>query len=76
MGDGLLRLGTGPLRRRSIGMDRCFPGPVPLQPVIYDVGEGVLARQVEVEGLGAPRRAEDAADAAAPYKAAPSYTSA
>ena len=32
--------------------------------------ERVLARQVEVEGLGAPRRAEDAADAAAPYEAA------
>ena len=32
--------------------------------------ERVLARQVEVEGLGAPRRAEDGAHAAAPYKAA------
>ena len=32
--------------------------------------ERVLARQVEVEGLGASTRTEDAADAAAPYEAA------
>ena len=32
--------------------------------------EGVLARQVKVEGLGASGRAEDGAHAAAPYKAA------
>ena len=32
--------------------------------------EGVLARQVEVEGLRASGRAEDGAHAAAPYEAA------
>ena len=41
-----------------------------LQPVIYDMGEGVLAREIKVEGLGAPRRAEDAPYTSAPYKAA------
>ena len=41
-----------------------------LQPVVHDVGEGVLAREIKIEGLGAPRRAEDAADAAAPDEAA------
>ena len=51
-------------------MDRCFPRPVALETVIYDVGEGVLARQVEVEGFRASGRAEDAPYTAAPYKAA------
>ena len=41
-----------------------------LQAVIYDVGEGVLARQIKVEGFRASGRAEDGAHAAAPYKAA------
>ena len=41
-----------------------------LQPVVHDVGEGVLAREIKIEGLGASARAKDGADAAAPYKAA------
>ena len=41
-----------------------------LQPVVHDVGEGVLAREIKIEGLGASTRTEDAAHAAAPYKAA------
>ena len=47
-----------------------------LKAVVDDVRQRVLAGEVEVEGLGAARRAENAADAAAPYKAASSYTSA
>ena len=47
-----------------------------LQPVVHDVGEGVLAREIKIEGLGASTRTEDAPYTAAPYKAAPSYTSA
>ena len=46
-----------------------------LKAVVDDVRQGVLAREIKVEGLGAARRAENAADAAAPYKAASSYTS-
>ena len=41
-----------------------------LQPVVHDVGEGVLAREIKIEGLGAPRSAEDAPYTAAPYEAA------
>ena len=47
-----------------------------LQPVVHDVGEGVLARQIKVEGFRASGRAEDAPYTAAPYKAAPSNASA
>ena len=47
-----------------------------LKAVVDDMGERVLAREIEVEGLGASTGAEDAADAAAPYKAASPYTSA
>ena len=41
-----------------------------LQPVVHDVGEGVLAREIKIEGFRAARRAEDGAHTAAPYKAA------
>ena len=41
-----------------------------LKAVVDHMRERVLARQVEVEGLGAPRRAEDGAHAAAPDEAA------
>ena len=51
-------------------MDMGLPRSVALQPVIYDVRQGVLAGQVEVEGFRASARAEDGAHAAAPYKAA------
>ena len=27
-----------------------------LQPVVHDVGEGVLAREIKIEGLGASTR--------------------
>ena len=47
-----------------------------LKAVVDDMGERVLAREIEVEGLGAARRAEDAPYTAAPYKAAPSNASA
>ena len=47
-----------------------------LQPVVHDVGEGVLAREIKIEGLGASTRTEDGADAATPYKAASSNPSA
>ena len=47
-----------------------LPRPVPLQPVIDDVGERVLAREIKVEGLGSPRSAEDAPYTAAPDEAA------
>ena len=60
MGDSLLGLGTRPFRRGPVRVDMGLPRPVPLQPVIDDVREGVLAREIKVEGLGAPRRAEDA----------------
>ena len=51
-------------------MDMGFPRFMALKAVVHHMGEGVLARQVEVEGLGSPRRAEDAPYTAAPYKAA------
>ena len=41
-------------------MYRCLPRSVPLQPVIYDMGERVLAREIKVEGFRASGRAEDA----------------
>ena len=51
-------------------MDMGLPRPVPLQPVIDDVREGVLAREIKIEGFRASGRAEDAPYTAAPYKAA------
>ena len=41
-----------------------------LQPVVHDVRQRVLAREIEVEGFRASGRAEDGAHTAAPYKAA------
>ena len=41
-----------------------------LQPVVHDVGEGVLAREIKIEGFRASGRTEDAPYTAAPYKAA------
>ena len=70
MGDGLLHRFTRPLRRGSISVDMGFPRPVPLQPVIDDMCQRVLARQVEVEGFRASGRAEDAPYTAAPDEAA------
>ena len=40
------------------------------------MGEGVLAREIKIEGFRASGRAEDAPYTAAPYKAAPSNASA
>ena len=57
-------------------MDMGLPRPVPLQPVIDDVREGVLAREIKIEGFRASGRTEDAPYTAAPYKAAPSNASA
>ena len=51
-------------------MDGGLARHVPLQAVVDDVREGVLAGQVEVERLRASGRAEDGAHTAAPYKAA------
>ena len=51
-------------------MDMGLPRPVPLQPVIDDVREGVLAREIKIEGFRASGRTEDAPYTAAPYKAA------
>ena len=51
-------------------MDMGFPRFMALQPVIDDMRERVLAREIKVEGLRASGRAEDGAHAAAPYKAA------
>ena len=47
-----------------------------LQPVVHDVGEGVLAREIKIEGLGASTRTEDAPYTAAPDEATPSNASA
>ena len=47
-----------------------------LQPVVHDVGEGVLAREIKIEGLGASTRPEDAPYTAAPDEATPSNASA
>jgi len=44
MGDSLLHRLTGPLRRRSIGMDGGFSRFMTLQPVVDHMREGVLAR--------------------------------
>ena len=46
-----------------------------LQPVVHDVGEGVLARQIKIEGLGASTRTEDAPYTSGADEAASSYTS-
>ena len=76
MGDSLLGLGTRPFRRGPVRVDMGLPRPVPLQPVIDDVREGVLAREIKIEGFRASGRTEDAPYTAAPYKAAPSNASA
>ena len=70
MGDGLLHPLPGSLRRRAIRVHGGLSGPVALQAVVDHMREGVLAGEIKVEGLGASARAEDAADAAAPYEAA------
>ena len=51
-------------------MDGCLSRPVALEAVVDDVCQRVLAREIKIEGFRASGRAEDAADAAAPYKAA------
>ena len=56
-------------------MDMGLPRSVALQAVVDHMGERMLAREIKIEGLRAPRRAEDAPYTAAPYKAAASYTS-
>ena len=70
MGDGLLHRLTGPFRRGPVRVDVSFPRPVPLQPIVHDMGEGVLAREIKIEGFRASGRTEDAPYTAAPYKAA------
>ena len=75
MGDSLLGLGTRPFRRGPVRVDMGLPRSVPLQPVIYDMGEGVLAREIKIEGFRAPRRAEDGAHPSGADEAASSYTS-
>ena len=70
MGDGLLGLGTGPFRRRSISVDVGLSGSMTLQTVVDHMREGVLAREIKIEGFRASGRAEDAPYTAAPYKAA------
>ena len=76
MGHSLLGLGTRPLRRGPVRVHGGLSGSMTLQPVVDHMGEGVLAREIKVEGLGASGRAEDAPYTAAPYKAAPSNASA
>ena len=70
MGDGLLHGFTGPFGRGSIGVDGGLSRSMALEAVVDDVRQGVLAGEIEVEGLRASGRAEDAPYTAAPYKAA------
>ena len=67
MGDSLLGLGTRPFRRGPVRVDMGLPRPVPLQPVIDDVREGVLAREIKIEGFRASARAEDGAHTSGAY---------